>query len=93
MTIAFVCPDSFKDYKAVEEELLKNKSISKITCATTNACTLAKTFASKYNIEHYRETRGKKIFNLHKIVQSSDKLFFLSILIMMVLHIQELKKL
>ena len=73
MTIAFVCPDSFIDYEAVEEELLKNEGISKITCATTNACTLAKTFASKYNIEHYRESRGKKIFNLYKIVQSSDK--------------------
>jgi len=74
MTIAFVCPDSFKDYETAEEELLKNEDITKITCATTNACTLAKTFASKYNIEHYRECRGKKIFNLHKIVQSADKI-------------------
>jgi len=73
MIIALICPDSFTDYEAVEKELLKNKGITKIICATTKACTLAKTFASKYNIEQYRETRGKKIFNLHKIVQSANK--------------------
>ncbi|MBT5935650.1 hypothetical protein [Sulfurimonas sp.] len=73
MTIAFVCPDSFNDYEAVEKELLKNEGLDKITCATTNSCSLAKKFAIKHNVEHYRETRGKKIFNLHKIVQSADK--------------------
>ena len=73
MTIAFICPDSFTDYKAAENELLKNENISKVTCATTNSCSLAKKFTTKHNIEHYRETRGKKIFNLRKIVQCADK--------------------
>ena len=74
MTIAFVCPSSFNDYEAMEKELLKNNSISKITCATDTACSLVEKFTSTYNsIEHYRETRGKKVFNLRKIVQSADK--------------------
>jgi len=72
MTVAFICPNSFSDYEAVEKALLKNENITKITCATTNACMLVKTFTSKYNIELYRESRGKKIFNLRKVVQSAD---------------------
>ena len=74
MTIAFVCPSSFNDYEAMEKELLKNNSISKITCATDTACNLVEKFISKHtSIEHYRETRGKKVFNLRKVVQSADK--------------------
>jgi hypothetical protein len=58
----------------MEKELLKNDVISKITCATDTACNLVEKFTSKYDsIEHYRETRWKKVFNLRKIVQSADK--------------------
>jgi len=74
MTIAFVCPSSFNDYKAMEKELLKNDSISKITCATDTACSLVEKFISNNSsIEHYREISGGKVFNLRKIVQSADK--------------------
>ncbi len=73
MKIAFVCPDSFDNYELMEQEFQKNENIGKITCATTNSYELSKQYADKFNIEHYRETRGGKIFNLRKIVQCSDK--------------------
>lgn len=73
MTIAFVCPDSFNNYELMEENFQQNENISKITCATTNSYELSKRYADKFNIEHYRETSGGKIFNLRKIVQCADK--------------------
>jgi len=73
MTIALICPHSFEDYKIIEQELLKNENITKLMCATSNACKFAKIFSEKHNIEYYREERGGKVFNLRKIVQMADK--------------------
>ena len=76
MTIAFVCPDSFSDYETVENVLLKNDNITKIICATTNACTLVQSYASKYNIECSRVKGGKEA-SLKKMVELSDKVILL----------------
>jgi len=73
MTIALICPDSFDNSELVEESLNKNSNIAKITCATSNSYKLSKRYADKFDIEHYRETRGGKIFNLRHIVNCADK--------------------
>ena len=73
MTIALICPNSFENYEIIEQELLKNKKITKLLCATANACKFAKIFSDKNIIEYYREERGGKVFNLRKIVQMADK--------------------
>ncbi len=74
MTIAFVCPYSFSDYVAIEKALLENSEVDTILCATPNACKLVKQFVSKYDhISHKCENRGRKVFNLRKIVQMADK--------------------
>ncbi len=67
--IALICPNSFDDFHAIEEELKKYNYLSKITCATSNAYNLAKLYADKYSISLYKEERGNKNFNLRKIVQ------------------------
>lgn len=73
MIIAFICPDSYNNYAAIELELEKHEGISKILCATTNSCTLSKRYADKNNIEHYRETCSGKEEALRRVVKSADK--------------------
>ena len=73
MTIALICPYSFENYEIIEQELLKNNKITKLMCATPNACKFAKIFSEKHQIEYYKEERGGKVFNLRKIVQMADK--------------------
>jgi hypothetical protein len=73
VTIALICPYSFANYEIIEQELLKNNKITKLMCATPNACKFAKIFSEKHQIEYYKEERGGKVFNLRKIVQMADK--------------------
>ncbi len=73
MTVAFVCPDSFTDYEAVEKELLKNEGISSIVCATTNAYNLIEVFSLKFDIKHKLIKSPGNEARLRKIVETSDK--------------------
>lgn len=74
MIIALVCPDSFKDYIAIEKEFLKNEKISKVICTTTNACNLLHDFSVKYNISREQiKISGRKEASLRKLVDTSDK--------------------
>jgi hypothetical protein len=58
VTIALICPYSFANYEIIEQELLKNNKITKLMCATPNACKFAKIFSEKHQIEYYKEERG-----------------------------------
>ena len=73
MTIAFVCPDSFKDYEAMEKELLKNKDIEKIICATSNAKRLLDVFSFKHGIPNSKEMRDSNSKRMRRVVDDADK--------------------
>jgi hypothetical protein len=74
MTIAFVCPDSFTDYEAMEKELLKYKDISKIICATTNASNLVEDFCLDNSIKLWLVKDGGKLKRLRTMVERADKI-------------------
>jgi len=76
MTLAFICPDSFKDYGFLKNELSKLGNITKIICATSNATRLIKAYVSEHeNIEYGHEKRGGKLARMRRIVQDSEEIF------------------
>jgi hypothetical protein len=73
MTIAFICPDSFKDYGFVQKVFSKYK-MERIVCATSNATRLAQAYASEYHsVKYGHEKRGGKRERLRRIIRDADK--------------------
>ncbi len=74
MTIAFICPDSFKDYEFAKRELSTMESIQNIICATSNATRLMQAYVSEYDgIKCHHEKRGGKEARIHRMIEDSDK--------------------
>jgi len=73
MTIAFICPDSFKDYGFVQRVFSKYK-MERVICATSNATRLAKAYVSEYHTVKYgHEKRGGKKERLRRIIRDADE--------------------
>ena len=73
LSVALICPNSFNNYERLEAELQKLTPTTILT-----ATSVTQRFAERFVKSHptctlYHETRGGKVFNLRKIVQSADR--------------------
>ncbi len=74
MTIAFVCPDSFKDYEFAKRELSTIENIQNIICATSNSTRLIQAYVSECDgIKCRHEKRGGKEARIHRMIEDADK--------------------
>lgn len=78
MTIAFVCPDSFKDYEFAKRELSTIDSIQNIICATSNSARLMEAYVSECNDIKYRhEKRSGKQARIRRMIKDADKVMLI----------------